>query len=153
MNSRERVAAAMGHAVPDRVPVMCQLALGHYFLRAGRRPSDIWFDSGVFAETLVAFRERYGFDGILVNLPGRPSGWRTHLADRRDAGDREILRWKAGLETRFPPDDNPHAFLDGGGTLPRARCDAVDPEDPGTYRTAGIGDRRIPCTGRVPGRG
>lgn len=45
MNSKERVWAAMNHREPDRVPVMCQLALGHYFLNCGYRPSDIWFDS------------------------------------------------------------------------------------------------------------
>ena len=32
MNSKERILAAMNHETPDRVPVMCQLALGHYFL-------------------------------------------------------------------------------------------------------------------------
>ena len=48
MNSRERVASAMRHEIPDRVPVMCQLALGHYFLHSGHAPADIWFDSEVF---------------------------------------------------------------------------------------------------------
>lgn len=35
MTSRERMDAAMRSAqqqIPDRIPVMCQLALGHYFL-------------------------------------------------------------------------------------------------------------------------
>ncbi|MEI2692045.1 MAG: hypothetical protein V9H69_21000 [Anaerolineae bacterium] len=32
MNGRERIALAMRHRLPDRVPVMCQLAIGHYFL-------------------------------------------------------------------------------------------------------------------------
>ncbi len=38
MNSRDRLNAAMrpgAGVLPDRVPVMCQLALGHYFLHAG----------------------------------------------------------------------------------------------------------------------
>jgi len=37
MNSRERIALAMRHQMPDRVPVMCQLALGHYFLKNSYR--------------------------------------------------------------------------------------------------------------------
>ena len=72
MNSRERMAAVMRLQEPDRVPVMCQLSMGHYFLNAGRAPHEIWFDSEVFAEALVALQRRYRFDGILVNLPGRP---------------------------------------------------------------------------------
>lgn len=54
---------------PDRVPVMCQLALGHCFLRAGLDAIDIWHDSGAFATALVTLQRRYRFDGILVNLP------------------------------------------------------------------------------------
>ena len=38
--------------LPDRVPVMCQLALGHYFLHAGD-PVDIWHDTDAFADALV----------------------------------------------------------------------------------------------------
>jgi hypothetical protein len=34
MNSRQRMAIAMQGGQPDRVPVMCQLALGHYFLNS-----------------------------------------------------------------------------------------------------------------------
>jgi len=43
----------MNHQTPDRVPVMCQLALGHYFLNCGGKPSKIWFDSEAFAGALV----------------------------------------------------------------------------------------------------
>ena len=59
---------------PDRVPVMCQLSLGHYFLHSGLDAIDIWHDTDAFAEALVRLQERYGFDGILVNLPGRDPG-------------------------------------------------------------------------------
>ena len=49
MTSRERMALAMQHREPDRVPVMCQLALGHYFLNAGLPPHRVWFTSEGFA--------------------------------------------------------------------------------------------------------
>ena len=49
MTSRERMAVAMRHGTPDRVPVMCQLALGHYFLRSGEDAIDIWHDGEAFA--------------------------------------------------------------------------------------------------------
>ncbi len=74
MNGRERIALAMRHRLPDRVPVMCQLALGHYFLNTPLKPHEIWFTSEGFAEALVQLQRRYRFDGILINLPGRPAG-------------------------------------------------------------------------------
>ena len=50
LTSRERVRRAMVHELPDRVPVMCQLALGHYFLYSQFKPVDIWFDSEVLVK-------------------------------------------------------------------------------------------------------
>ncbi|HVP40083.1 MAG TPA: hypothetical protein VMS93_12975, partial [Candidatus Saccharimonadales bacterium] len=75
MNSRERMRVAMGLGEPDRVPVMCQLALGHYFLHGGSDAVEIWHSSEAFGEALLLLQGRYGFDGILVNLPGRDPEW------------------------------------------------------------------------------
>ncbi len=129
--------AAMGHAEPDRVPVMCQLALGHYFLHCGRRPSEIWFDSSAFADALVQLQRRYRFDGILVNLPGRPPDWRDRIESQEMLGDKEHIRWQLGLETIFPPDDNPQTLWPDATPLPRARHESVDLNDPRTYRLPG----------------
>ncbi len=71
MNGRERIQVAMALGEHNRVPVFCQLGIGHYFLNAGASPIDIWLRSEVFADALVELQRRYGFDGILVNLPGR----------------------------------------------------------------------------------
>jgi hypothetical protein len=89
MNSRTRVRRAMRHETPDRVPVMCQLALGHYFLHSGQRPAEIWFDSDAFVDTLLEFQQRYRFDGILLNLPGRPPDWREYVAKMPRKWDRQ----------------------------------------------------------------
>ena len=78
-DSKQRVLAAMNHRELDRVPVMCQLALGHYFLNCDYSPSQIWFDTETFAHALVDLQRRYEFDGILVNLPGRPPDWKSKL--------------------------------------------------------------------------
>ena len=40
MNSKERVQAAMNLQQPDRVPVMCQLSIGHYLVNCAVSPSD-----------------------------------------------------------------------------------------------------------------
>jgi len=137
MHSKERVSAAMSHREPDRVPVMCQLALGHYFLHCGARPADIWFDSDAFAAALVELQRRYGFDGILVNIPGRPPDWRREIKSRQKIGDREHLYWKSGFETVVPPDDNPQTLGPGGTRLARADYRTVDIDDPAIQRLAG----------------
>lgn len=111
MNGCERVAAAMRLEIPDRVPVMCQLALGHYFLNVDLPNEDIWFDAEAFAEALVVIARRYDFDGVLVNLMPAPREWREWIerVDEESDGTR-ILHWKKGGECRIPPDDNLHHF-------------------------------------------
>jgi hypothetical protein len=128
---------AMRHETPDRVPVMCQLALGHYFLQSRRLPSDIWFDSVAFAETLREFQERYRFDGLLINLPGRPADWADRLASRERSETGERLTWRSGLVTGFPTNDNPHTRSATGDPPARADLARVDPEDPALWRLPG----------------
>lgn len=137
MNSKERVAAAMKHHHSDRVPVMCQLALGHYFLHCDARPLDIWFDTDAFAAALVQLQRRYRFDGILVNLPARPPDWRDRIESYGTVEGKEYLRWMSGAETIVPADDNPQTFLPSRAPLPRASYASVDLQDPGTYRLSG----------------
>ncbi len=127
MNSRERVGIAMKLAEPDRVPVFCQLAVGHYFLHTDYAPVDIWFRSDVFAEALVTLQRRYGFDGILVNLPGRDPDFEQHI-ERVALGKSETtVHWVNGNHTRVPHDDNPHYFMaDGSRYFPSFA--ELDPE-------------------------
>jgi len=137
MNSKQRVWAAMNHEKLDRVPVMCQLALGHYFLHCNYSPSEIWFDSETFANALVDLQRRYEFDGILVNLPGRPADWKNNLKSSKTIDNSEYLYWKSGLETIVPPDDNLQTYHSGQVFLKRADYKTVDVNDPATYRLAG----------------
>jgi len=128
MDSRERVRCAMRHLLPDRVPVFCQLALGHYFLHGGIAPHEIWFTTAGFAQALVRLQQRYRFDGILVNLPGRPPDLlsRVRQIDATDEGTR--LLWADGSCTTVPPDDNPQHRLATQASLPRADFARLDPD-------------------------
>ena len=137
MNSRQRIAAAMRHEMPDRVAVMCQLAAGYYFLHSDQHASDIWFDSRTFVTTLEQFCRKYRFDGFLINLPGRPSNWRDYLVSRESTDKLEKLAWRNGLKTWFPPDDCGQTLQMDDTTLPRVRYDTIDPDDPSVYRTSG----------------
>lgn len=114
MNSRERIDAAMRLQGPDRVPVMCQLSLGHYFLNTGFGAVEIWHSTEAFAEALIQLQQRYGFDGILVNLPGRDPNWRSHVRSIESGGGGEIIRWIDGTYTVCPDDDNPHVYQADG---------------------------------------
>ncbi len=127
MDSRTRMARAMSLAEADRVPVMCQLSIGHYFLHSGLDPLDIWHESEAFAEAFERLRRRYGFDGILVNMPGRDPRWRDWVTriERRERGS--VIHWRNGGFTEMPADDCPHYFQpDGSRYFPT--FDEVDPE-------------------------
>lgn len=128
MTSRERMAAAMARREPDRVPVMCQLSLGHYFLQTDLDPVEVWHDTAAFGSALLELRRRYAFDGILVNLPGRDPEWRSYVRRVEAVGrDRHVV-WRNGLVTVVPPDDNPHVYLPDRATPFVARFEEVDPD-------------------------
>jgi hypothetical protein len=101
------MAAAMSGALPDRVPVMCQLSIGHMLLRTGIPPARFWHSAADFVDGLLAMRAFYAFDGILVSLHGHAPDWERRIAgfDRRPDGER--IRWKSGDSTFFPGDDLP----------------------------------------------
>lgn len=128
MNGRERIALAMGRRAPDRAPVMCQLALGHYFMNAGLPPHEIWFTSEGFAEALVRLQRRYRFDGILINLPGRPPHLLDDVVSIQKLDDGERLTWRNGDTTFIPWDDNPQHILAGGSEPERADFARLDPD-------------------------
>jgi len=117
---------AMRLGVPDRVPVMCQLALGHYFLHAGLDHVEIWHSTEAFAEALVRLQRKYGFDGILVNLPGRDPDWRSAITRIEEGDGERIIRWTNGWYTAAPPDDNPHVYQ-ADGTRYFPSFDEIDP--------------------------
>lgn len=128
MTSRERVASAMRREVPDRTPVFCQLALGHYFLNAGLPPHRVWFTSEGFAEALVKLQRRYRFDGLLINLPGRPPRLLDQLRRVEQTPDGERLFWKNDETTFVPADDNPRHYRPDGGPTRRADFATINPD-------------------------
>lgn len=112
---------------PDRAPVMCQLSLGHYFLNSGLDALDIWYTSEGFAEALVRMQQRYGFDGILINLPGRDPAWHKHIAKIETKENERWIRWKNGSYSVLPDADLPHVFQPDG-TRYFAKLEEVHPK-------------------------
>ena len=107
MTSKERIAAAMDRRVPDRVPVMCQMSVGHMLLQTGLPPSEFWHSAAAFADGLLRLRSLYGFDGILVSLHGHDPDWERNVVLRERAPDGERIHWKNGDTTEYPSDDLP----------------------------------------------
>lgn len=129
MNGRERIALAMQHTEPDRVPVMCQLALGHYFLNTGISPHEIWFTSEGFSEALVMMQKRYQFDGILINLPGRPRNVLSEIKKVERIKKGELVTWRNGHVTIIPWDDNGQYVYSARPELQqRADLTTLDPD-------------------------
>jgi hypothetical protein len=127
MTSKERVKEAMALNTADRVPLMCQLSLGHYFLFSNVNPLDIWYSSDDFAEALLRMRDRYSFDGILINLPGREPNYQKLIKNIDKKDDEAVISWKGGGYTVFPKDDNPHYYQeDGSRYFPS--FDEIDPD-------------------------
>ncbi len=107
MTGKERLADAMALGTPDRVPVMCQMSIGHMLLQTGLPPAEFWLEAATFASGLLKMRELYGFDGVLVSLHGHDPGWSGRIASRERDGAGERVRWKDGGATFFPADDLP----------------------------------------------
>jgi hypothetical protein len=112
--------------LPDRVPVMCQLALGHYFLNTDLDPVDVWHDTPSFGDALIALQQRYGFDGILVNLPGRQPDWRRLLRAVEYTPAGAHVRWSCGRTSVVPPDENPYVYEDESGRKPCRRLEEIE---------------------------
>jgi len=126
LTGKQRVCAAMRHEPVDRVPVMCQLAIGHYLLNTDVRPAELWFTSEGFAKASVDLARRYGFDGVLLNLPGRDLDWMRYVAEIQTVADgAQTVRFINGEQARCPADDNVQHIHPSGYRRPR--IDEVDP--------------------------
>jgi MtaA/CmuA family methyltransferase len=104
---KDRMLKAMNLEEPDRVPVMCQMSIGHMLLQTGFSPSEFWCSAPLFAEGLLKLRQLYDFDGILISLHGHSPGWERNVQKIQPEDKQEIVYWKNGDRTVFPNDDLP----------------------------------------------
>jgi uroporphyrinogen-III decarboxylase len=130
MLGRERELLSMNHKEPDRVPVQCQLSMGHFMLNTPYEPHEIWYETEAFADALVILARRYKFDGFLVLLgPGRPKNYLdNNVVSREDEEDGYWLTWKNGDRTWFVWDDFPHHYPADITKPQRANFETFDPD-------------------------
>ncbi|MGB9773953.1 MAG: uroporphyrinogen decarboxylase family protein [Bacteroidota bacterium] len=92
---------------PDRVPLMCQLSIGHMLQQLKVSPVEFWFDKDIFVDGLTALRNLYHFDGILISLHGHDPDWRKQIVKVAKDENGESVYWKNGDVTYFPDDELP----------------------------------------------
>jgi hypothetical protein len=117
---------AMSLKAADRVPLMCQLSIGHYFLFSGIDPFDIWFRSESFADALIKMADKYSFDGILVNLPGRDKDFEKYIKEKNITEDGLKITWKDNSFTLIPGDENP-VYYNSSGKRNFPSLEEIDP--------------------------
>ena len=139
MNSKERMRLTMKGEKPDRIPLMCQLALGHIYKNAGIAPVDYWYDSKGLAEGFITMAERYRFDGILINISGVDPELRNNVLNVSESEKGNIVLWKNGLKTYLPFDDDPRPLE----RIPPARVKNINEIDIGQIHTL-AGEAELP---------
>lgn len=92
---------------PDRVPLMCQLSIGHMLLQLGISPVEFWHSAKAFAEGLVKLRDIYDFDGILVSLHGHDPNWSKEIVSSKVIEGGEEVVWSTGERMLYLDDDLP----------------------------------------------
>ena len=110
--ARHRIRQAMDLESPDRVPLMCQLSIGHMLLQLDVSPVEFWHEAEVFADGLVKLRELYGFEGILVSLHGHDPDWKNDILSRKTTADGEEVVWNDGRQFFYLRDDLPQLMSD-----------------------------------------
>lgn len=77
---------------------------------------------------MVTLQRRYRFDGILVNIPGRPDNVLDDVSSIQETKQGEILTWKNGDTTLIPWDDNAQHFVADQSKPSRADFATIDPD-------------------------
>lgn len=130
MDGRERVGLTMKHREPDRVPVQCQLSVGHLMLNTKWQPHEIWYETEAIADALIAMARRYSFDGMIVLIVGHQPGYFEQNVERigEKQDDGYWVYWKNGDRTWFVYDDFAHHHPANESKPQRADFHSFDPD-------------------------
>lgn len=108
MTSKIRMKAAMIGQKPDRIPLMCQLSLGHIYQYAGLDPVEFWLTPEGMAQGYIRLAERYRFDGILVSAwYGLDPTMKEKVKSVEKVSQGHLVTFSDGYQTLCPPDDYP----------------------------------------------
>lgn len=125
---RENVLAAMRLEEPERIPMMCQMAIGHILLNSHIDPVDYLLASEAYASGLLKMRELYDMDGLLLHKPGRENGWEPLIEGIERGGECPVIRLRGGAHIECRWDDDPYYIHPEGWSFPQ--FSEVDPKEP-----------------------
>jgi uroporphyrinogen-III decarboxylase len=91
-------------------------------------PYKTWFSSEGFAEALVTLQRYYRFDGVVVNIPGRPENALDDVTSIKETKEGEVLTWSNGDTTLIPWDDNAQHTVADKSKPTRADFATIDPD-------------------------
>lgn len=115
MTGEERADLTMHHKKADRVPVMCQLSLGHIILNSRFSPAEFIFDNEVYVDSLISLVKGYDFDGTLIGETGRNcEDLKKRLLRIENLKKGQMIYWNNGARTWCPEDDYPWYYSKEG---------------------------------------
>lgn len=110
MTGKELIALAMDRGKPPKIPVMCQLTIGHILLNTEVTPEEFNFTNEGYVRGLLQIRDKYDFDGILIHKPGREEAvW--DLIERVEKSEEGVkLVFPDGGAIELRPNDDPYYY-------------------------------------------
>jgi hypothetical protein len=105
MTPKERISAAMNLDPVDKLPLMCQMNIGHMLMQLKVSPAEFWFDQNV-----LKMRARYNFDGILISLHGHDPDWEKKVKQIYRNEEGETIEWNNYDKTVCPFNELPREY-------------------------------------------
>lgn len=124
MTPKERISTAMNLKPTDKIPLMCQMSIGHMLRQLKVSPAEFWFDPKVFADGLIKLREQYNFDGILISLHGHDPDWKKRVKQISHGEEGEVVEWNNFDKTVCPYNELPREFKQN--PTPQYDMDSID---------------------------
>lgn len=116
MNAKERMKLAMKGEKADRTPLMCQFSLGYLAQYFTDDLIHFWYTPEGLADAYIKAAEAYGFDGILVSIPGRDPKVIEQIASvEEEKNKNKLVTWKNGTQSFIPYNDFPIDRDDSAG--------------------------------------
>ena len=126
--SKELMRQAMSLGTPERIPVMCQLAIGHTLLQTGIHPVDYFLSNEAYARGLLMVREKYNFDGILMHKPGREPSFMELVTSIDREKETPAVYLNDGSRIDCMRNDDPYYRVLPG--FQRPPLSEIDPDNP-----------------------
>jgi hypothetical protein len=98
------------------------------YLHSGIDPVSFWYTSEGIAEAFIRMTDRYRFDGINVNIPGRDPTIARSVVAVEDTGQGHMISWENGCKEFVPRDDAPYVPPEMRQPVEHRTIDDIEPD-------------------------